>query len=119
MKPITLIVSAVFLCLFAITSAYSQSVPFIGSWISAEKSEMSDEFIELKFTDESFTDSAGLVVPYKIVSSSDGGFTISWAQDSAMGEVERKSLIQVISQNKIKFSWSPDLGDAIEFNRKP
>jgi hypothetical protein len=104
--------------LFGITSASSQTVPFIGSWISAEKSEMSDEFIELTFTEDSFTDSAGLVVPYKIESSSDGKFTISWAQDSAMGEVERKSSIQVISQNKIKFSWSPGLGDATEFNRK-
>ena len=109
---------SLFTAIFIASTACAQEIPFIGSWISAEKSEMSDEFIELKFTKESFTDSAGLVVPYKIVSSSDGKFIISWAQDSAMGEVERKSLIQVVSQNKIKFSWSPGLGDAIEFNRK-
>ena len=107
-----------FTAIFIASTAFAQEHLFIGSWISAEKSEMSDEFIELKFTEESFTDSAGLVVPYKIVSSSDGEFIISWAQDSAMSEVERKSLIQVVSQNKIKFSWSPGLGDAIEFNRK-
>jgi len=112
------ILFSLFTAIFIVSTACAQKMPFIGSWISAEKSEMSDEFIELTFTEDSFTDSAGLVVPYKIVSNSDGKFTISWAQDSAMGEVERKSLIQVISQNKIKFSWSPGLGDAIEFNRK-
>jgi hypothetical protein len=110
-----LIIIVLILCCI---SAHSQELPFIGSWRSSEKLEVSDEFVELTFTGDSFTDSAGMLVPYKIINHEANNYTIAWTQESAIGEMERKSSVEVISPDQINFSWTAGLGDLIMFNRK-
>lgn len=100
------------------SSSFANEIPFIGSWISSEKLEVSDEFVELTFTSDTFTDSAGMHVPYKVIHHDAYNYTIAWTQESAFGEVERKSSLEVVSPDKIKFSWTAGLGDSILFNRK-
>jgi hypothetical protein len=100
------------------SSCLAKEIPFIGSWISSEKLEVSDEFVELTFTGDSFTDSAGMLVPYKIINHEANNYTIAWTQESAIGELERKSSVEVISPDQINFSWTAGLGDPIKFNRK-
>jgi hypothetical protein len=103
---------------FMASTSFSQEIPFIGSWISAEKLGISDEFVELTFTRESFTDSAGMLVPYRVINHDANNYTIAWTQESAIGEVERKSSVEVLNPSKIIFSWSAGLGDPIVFIRK-
>jgi hypothetical protein len=110
-----LIIIVLILCCI---SAHSQELPFIGSWRSSEKLEVSDEFVELTFTGDSFTDSAGMIVPYRVINHDANNYTIAWTQESAIGEVERKSSVEVLNPSKIIFSWTAGLGDPMVFIRK-